>query len=107
MQQIDPVELAAWLNDPVRPAPLVLDVREPWELAICGIAGSRAMPMRTVPEQWAALDDAAPVVVVCHHGMRSQQVAMFLERQGFSAVFNLRGGVEAWAIEVDPAMARY
>lgn len=107
MQQISPRQLADWLADPARAKPLVLDVREPWELEICRIDGALAMPMRTVPAQSAALDDEMPLVVVCHHGMRSMQVAMFLERQGFADVFNLQGGIEAWASDIDPAMARY
>ena len=107
MQQITPRELVDWQHDPTRPAPLLLDVREPWEHAICSIPGSRLLPMGSVPGALATLDEDVPVVVVCHHGMRSLQVAMFLERQGFSAVFNLQGGVAAWAGDVDPAMARY
>lgn len=107
MQQISPRELADWLADSARAKPLVLDVREPWEVEICCIAGAQPMPMRTVPAQAAALDAAAPVVVVCHHSMRSMQVAMFLEHQGFTQVFNLQGGIAAWANDIDPAMARY
>lgn len=107
MQQIRPRQLAEWIADPARAQPLVLDVREPWEVEICRIEGALAMPMRTVPAQAGTLDDETPVVVICHHGMRSMQVAMFLEREGFTDVFNLQGGIEAWANDVDPAMARY
>lgn len=107
MQQIRPHQLAEWMADPARAKPLVLDVREPWEVEICRIDGTLAMPMRTVPAQAGTLDAAAPVVVVCHHGMRSMQVAMFLEREGFTEVFNLQGGIAAWADDVDPAMPRY
>ena len=107
MQQISSHQLAEWMADQARAKPLVLDVREPGELEICRIDGALAMPRRTVPAQAGTLEAAAPVVVVCHHGMRSMQVAMFLEREGFTDVVNLQGGIEAWAADVDPAMARY
>lgn len=65
------------------------------------------MPMNTVPAQFQDLDPERPLVCVCHHGGRSMQVAIFLERNGFSNVFNLSGGVDAWALQVDNTMARY
>lgn len=107
IQQLSPTELKAWLDDPVRSAPLLLDVREPWEVAICSIDGSRSLPMGELISYWPALDPDAPTVVICHHGMRSLQVAHFLARSGFAQPINLRGGVAAWADEVDPSMARY
>jgi rhodanese-related sulfurtransferase len=107
MQQMTPAQLATWLADPTREQPLLLDVREPAEHAICQIAGSTLMPMNTVPTRLAELDPARETVVICHLGGRSMQVAMFLERQGFQRVVNLAGGVEGWATQVDPAMARY
>ena len=63
--------------------------------------------MREIPARLAELDPETPTVVVCHHGTRSMHVAMFLERQGFSSVINLTGGVDAWARTVDPAMPVY
>lgn len=110
MQQISAKELADWLaaaSRGERPAPVVLDVREPWELEICRIGGSVPMPMASVPPRCAELDPAAETVVVCHHGGRSFQVGMFLERQGFGAIHNLAGGVHAWSCDVDPAMPKY
>lgn len=107
MRQIRPSELKSWLDDAARAAPLLLDVREPKEFAHCRIEGARPMPMASVPSRLAELDPAAPVVVICHHGGRSMQVAMFLEQQGFSNVINLAGGVHAWAGEVDPSMPTY
>ena len=65
------------------------------------------MPMNSVPARFRELDPARQVVVVCHHGGRSMQVAMFLERQGFDKVINLAGGVAGWAAQVDPSMATY
>lgn len=107
MQQITPRQLAERLNDPHRPAPLLLDVREPWELEICRIEGSVAMPMGSVPARFPELDRERETVVICHHGGRSAQVCMFLGRQGFSHVINLAGGVAGWAAQVDPGMAQY
>ncbi|MER2552358.1 MAG: rhodanese-like domain-containing protein [Thauera sp.] len=107
MQQITPRQLAERLNDPRQPAPLLLDVREPWELEICRIEGSVAMPMGGVPARFPELDRDRETVVICHHGGRSAQVCMFLERQGFSNVINLAGGVAGWAAQVDPGMAQY
>lgn len=107
MQQITPAELAAWLADASRRRPLLLDVREPWEYQTCRIDGSRLVPMGEIPSRVSELDSATDVVVICHHGGRSMQVAMFLEKQGFSGVSNLAGGVDAWARTVDPAMPVY
>ena len=107
MQQVRARQLAEWLADESRPAPLLLDVREPWEVELCRIEGSAHIPMHLVPMRCEELDSARDIVVICHHGGRSMQVAMFLERKGFGTVFNLMGGVEAWAGEVDPTMRRY
>ncbi len=104
MRNLPPRELVAWLQ---RHRPLLLDVREPWEFAICHLDGSELVPMRQIPA-WA--ENANPeqeIVVICHHGIRSRQVAMYLESRGFRNVINLAGGVEAWAREVDPQMATY
>lgn len=87
--------------------PVLLDVREPWEFELCHIEGSQPMPMGSVPARAGELDAQAETVVICHHGGRSAQVGMFLERQGFRNVVNLAGGVAAWAAQVDPAMPRY
>lgn len=106
MRQMTVAELAARLaagGD----KPVLLDVREPWEFELCHIEGSQPMPMGSVPARAAELDAQAETVVICHHGGRSAQVGMFLERQGFKNVINLAGGVAAWAAQVDPAMPRY
>jgi rhodanese-related sulfurtransferase len=107
MEHISAPELAAWIDDPDRPTPLLLDVREPWEQQTCHIAGSQLVPMNTIPGRFAELDEEQPVVCICHHGGRSMQVAAFLERQGFTKVINLSGGVHAWAAQVDPSMPTY
>lgn len=86
---------------------VLLDVREPGETAVCQIAGSTLIPMRDVPRRVGELDAKASVVCICHHGMRSAQVAGWLVGQGFGDVLNLSGGIDAWAEEVDPKMSRY
>jgi len=90
---------------------LLLDVREPWEVALAAIdlsgATTRSMPMREVPARLGELDPAQPVLCVCHHGARSAQVVAFLERAGFASAYNLAGGIDAWSREVDSRVARY
>ena len=107
MKQITPPQLADWLQDAARPAPVLLDVREPSEFAYCAIPGSLPMPMASVPARMQELDPDAEIVVICHHGGRSMQVALFLERNGFSKVHNLMGGMDAWAQQIDPTVRRY
>lgn len=110
MQQISPSELAEWLAASSRKEridPVLLDVREPWELEICRIDGALAVPMATVPPRLQEFDPDADTVVVCHHGVRSFQVALFLERNGFSSVYNLAGGIDAWSYDVEPSMPKY
>ena len=107
IDQIKAADLAAWLQDETRPKPFLLDVREPWEFAHCAIEGAISMPMGGVPGSVNELDAERDVVCICHHGMRSQQVAMFLASQGFERVFNLSGGVHAWAEQVDTKMPTY
>ena len=107
MKSLSASELAAWLADPDRAKPLLLDVREPWENGLCRIEGSEFAPMQTVPQKLSDWDPGRDIVCICHHGGRSMHVAMYLERQGFPSVFNLTGGVDAWARQVDPAMPTY
>jgi len=107
MEHITAPELAAWIADPDRPTPLLLDVREPWEFETCRIEAAQLMPMNTIPGRFSELDEEQPVVCICHHGARSMQVAAFLERQGFTNVTNLTGGIHAWAKQVDTEMPTY
>lgn len=107
MQQMTAPELAAWLADPSRPRPLLLDVRENWEFETCKIEGSTQIVMNTIPARIEELDEEAEIVCICHHGARSMQVAAFLERNGFTRVTNLTGGIHAWALQVDSTMPKY
>ncbi|WP_019626430.1 rhodanese-like domain-containing protein [Thioalkalivibrio sp. ALJT] len=106
MRQFSPVELRDYLQQTDTP-PLLLDVREPWEFQRCHIEGSRLLPMGQIPSATGELDPGIETVVICHHGVRSRQVAWFLERTGFTNVINLTGGIDAWARDVDPAMPTY
>jgi rhodanese-related sulfurtransferase len=107
MTQITPLLLQQWLADSGRKPPVLLDVREPWEYRTCRIEGSTLVPMNTIPARAQELDPDTETIVICHHGARSLQVALFLERNGFSHLYNLQGGVNAWADQVEPAMQRY
>ena len=107
MKQISAPELAAWLADASREKPLLLDVREPWEFERAKIEGARLVPMREVPARVSEIDRSKPVVAICHHGGRSMQVAVFLEKAGYKNVHNLVGGVDAWSRTVDPAVPVY
>jgi rhodanese-related sulfurtransferase len=107
MHQLSAPQLAAWIGDATRDRPVLLDVREPWEFETCRIEGSQSMPMNSVPARQEELDPEQPVVCICHHGIRSMQVAAFLERNGFTQVANLTGGVQAWAQQVDSSMPTY
>jgi rhodanese-related sulfurtransferase len=107
MRQMSVEELAERLATDGEEPPLLLDVREPWEFDLCRIQGSRLLPMGRIVASLGRLDPQRETVVICHHGIRSRQVAHYLEQQGFERVVNLVGGVDAWARRVDPAMATY
>ena len=107
MRQLTAPQLKEWLDDPAREKPVLLDVREPWEFDVCRLGGAKPMPMRAVPARYLELQRDAELVIVCHHGARSYQVAMFLEYQGFTHVHNLYGGLAAWAQQVDATMPTY
>ena len=89
-------------------APLLLDVREPWEFQTASLPDSLLMPMGDVPSRaHAELDPDSPIVVLCHHGMRSLSVTMWLRNQGFESVQSLGGGIDAWSRTIDPSVPRY
>ena len=92
-------------------APLLLDVREDWEVALAAIqppgAALRHIRMGEIARRFSELPAGQPIVCLCHHGVRSLQVAAFLEQRGFEQVFNLSGGIDAWSCQVDPSVARY
>ena len=105
MQSITATELKQKLD--AGETPVLLDVREEWEYDICRIPNSVNISMSNVDKMMSDLKHDAETVVICHHGMRSFQVAAYLENNGFSQIANLEGGVDAWARSVDTGMAQY
>ncbi len=86
---------------------VLLDVREPAERAFCSIEGSKHIPMGDIPARIAEFEPNEEIVVVCHHGVRSFQVASYLKANGFKNVYNLAGGIVAWSLVVDQGVPRY
>ncbi|MEO6002468.1 MAG: molybdopterin-synthase adenylyltransferase MoeB [Opitutus sp.] len=86
---------------------VLLDVREPWEIEICHVRNARFIPMRQIPEKLGEIPEDRHILVLCHHGSRSRQVAHFLSAHGYKNVSNVAGGIAAWADEIDPTLARY
>ena len=107
MRHLRPAELKAWLDDPARESPFLLDVREQWEFNLGHLDGAVLMPLQTVPTRMGELNPGREIVVICHHGVRSHHAARFLEHNGFTNVINLSGGVDGWAKEADPTMPTY
>ena len=105
MKELSPLQVQTYLKQ--QHQALVLDVREPWEWEKCHLAGSKLLPMGQILAQIETLDKTQPTVVVCHHGIRSRQVARYLESVGFETMINLAGGLDAWSKELDPTMAQY
>ncbi len=85
----------------------LLDVREPEEVAIASFPGALHLPMGELPSRVSELDAAAEWVIICHHGIRSAQVATYLARIGFERVANLVGGIDRWSATVDQSVPRY
>lgn len=107
IQTVDAPELARWLKDPSRPSPQILDVRENWELEICSLPQAIHIPMGEVSARLDELHADQAVVCLCHHGVRSNQIALFLNSRGFQTVYNMQGGINAWSELVDPQCPRY
>jgi rhodanese-related sulfurtransferase len=107
IESLTATALHDWLTDKDRAPPYLLDVREPWEFERCHIASAQLLPLQQIPQRWHELPSDRDIVVICHHGMRSLQAATFLEAAGLSKLYNLDGGVAAWATQVDPTMPRY
>ena len=103
--EISPVDAATLLTEKKA---RFIDVREPWEFATAKIDGSVLMPMGDVPARThQELDPDERLVILCHHGQRSLNVAVWLRNQGFEQAQSLRGGIDAWSTEVDASVGRY
>ena len=105
MLSITVEQLAVSLHN--REQVVLLDVRAPWEFEICRLDGSVNIPMDDVTERITELDPEARICVICHFGMRSQQVGNYLKGSGFKDIVNLEGGLDAWAERVDQDMPSY
>ncbi len=107
IRQLAPAELAAFLQE--HPDALLLDVREPWEHQLSALPGSLLMPLGSLPvraeDEIEAKD--VPVVVYCHHGIRSMNGCAYLASLGYTDLHNLAGGIDRYSIEVDPGVGRY
>jgi rhodanese-related sulfurtransferase len=86
---------------------VLLDVREPNEIATASIPWATTIPMMDLPTRIAELPHDKPIVVMCHHGGRSERVAQFLAANGYGNAINLDGGIDAWSTSVDPSVSRY
>jgi rhodanese-related sulfurtransferase len=104
-KEISAVEAAILCEN--NPEAVFLDVREDSELAICRIEGALHIPMGEIAQRHESLPRGVPLVVLCHHGMRSLHVVQYLQAKGFENAINLAGGIHAWALEVDTDMRRY
>ena len=103
--QLSPAELQRWRQD--GKAFHLLDVRTDEETAVCTLPDSVHIPMNLIPLRSNELPDGLPIVVYCHHGIRSLHTAMYLADAGFETLYNLQGGIDAWAAQIDENMARY
>lgn len=105
VQQLSPADVAALLAGPN--PPVLIDVREDWEVETAQVAGSAHLPLNTLPQQVASLDPSRTYALLCHHGMRSEMAANWLAQQGFTSLINVQGGIDAWSLTVDSGIPRY
>jgi len=104
--EISPEEVKAKLDR--KDTFTLLDVREPWEFETARIAEAKLMPMGDVPSRaHQELDPDDNIVVLCHHGVRSMNVTVWLRQQGFERAQSMRGGIDAWSRSVDSNVAKY
>src|SRR5262245_43618244 len=85
----------------------LLDVRLPWEHELARLPGSQLIPLQELPARLGELEAEGPIVVYCHHGIRSLSGAAILEQAGLKDVASLAGGIDAWSLRIDPAVPRY
>jgi rhodanese-related sulfurtransferase len=111
IDQVRPTELADWFAQDASAQPVLLDVREPWEVQTASVVPQGftlvAIPMTEIPARISELDPAQRIACLCHHGARSQRVAAFLAQNGFAEVANVAGGIDAWSAQHDPSVPRY
>lgn len=105
IQHLSVVEVAALLAG--ADAPIIIDVREPWEYDIAHLPASTSIPLNTLPTRASELDPAQSYALLCHHGMRSEMAANWLLQHGFTRLINIDGGIDAWSTDVDVTVPRY
>jgi rhodanese-related sulfurtransferase len=103
--QLTPLQLQQALQD--NQALLLVDVREDNEYAYASIAGSIHIPLRQLPQHLERFEAEQALVLICHHGVRSQQACQFLQHSGFNHLYNLQGGIDAWSVACDSTVPRY
>ena len=104
MKEISPRDLQGLLDSGQQY--VLLDVRQPWEFKICQLPNSINICLNDLYNSVPQLPDEKEIVTICHHGIRSQQAAIFLEQRGYEKVMNLQGGINAWARDINPTMER-
>ena len=104
---MSPVELSELLRTPY--PPYLLDVRTEDENSFVSLPNSRLIPLHELERRWKEIESwkESPIVVYCHHGIRSERAAAFLRGCGFTQVENLDGGIDAWSSEIDPSVKSY
>ena len=111
IEQVLPANLSDWFARDAQAKPLLLDVREPWEVQTASVKPQgfplMTIPMNEVPSRLSELGGYDRIACLCHHGARSQHVAAFLNQRGFADVANVAGGIDAWSRQVDPTVPRY
>lgn len=109
--EISPASLAILRNDPDSPDLRLVDCREEDEHALCRIEGADLIPLSRFGEEAMRKilqsDDPRPVIVYCHHGMRSLHATMFLRQRGKKETWSLAGGIDLWSRQIDPEVPRY
>lgn len=106
MEHITPLELSRLLNESDADLQLI-DVRERDEVELCCVDGALNIPLSEFESRYGELDTEQAYALLCHHGMRSMRAALFLEQAGFARLYNVSGGIDRWALEIDPDMPRY
>jgi rhodanese-related sulfurtransferase len=117
IHQVRPAGFSIWVTSQTQDgrAPLLLDVREPWEVSMAAVQPANvgrgfdllAIPMNEIPARLAELPQDRPIACLCHHGIRSQRVALYLAQNGFENVVNIAGGSDLWSVEADTTVPRY
>ncbi len=105
IQHLNPADVVALLAG--ADAPIIIDVREQWEYDLVHLPVSTLIPLNSLSAKASDLDPSRSYALLCHHGMRSEMAANWLMQHGFSRLINIDGGIDAWSMDVDPALPRY